>query len=73
MDWTNILVAQALLPVWVSQNAHSQEWLCYLTTDRHSECSEELLLAYNLLHLLNSMASASNSGNTFPTAFICGV
>jgi hypothetical protein len=40
---SNVWVAQALLPVWVLQSAHSQEWLCYSTLERHSELSEGFL------------------------------
>jgi hypothetical protein len=29
--------------VWVLQSAHSQGWLCYATTARHSKRSEESL------------------------------
>jgi len=43
MVWVNVWVAQALLPVRVSQSAHSQEWLCDSTLDRHRERSEEFL------------------------------
>jgi hypothetical protein len=31
IDSERILVAQALLPVRISQSAHSHEWLCYPT------------------------------------------